>query len=306
MYGLFFASSSLIEQSDVPVTDGVDGNIVGRDPGLLPLGNNGGPTLTQSLLPSSPALNSGDDTDAPETDQRGFDRIRLGRIDMGAVEVQQIYVPPPPPVADEPPCDGASAAGFTDVSSDNVHGAAIDCLAALGITEGGPDGLPTDQYGPSLDVTRGQMASFLARLVVAAGVELPSAPADAFGDDDGTTHEADINALAAAGIVDGYDDGTYGPGDPVRRDQMASFLLRTHDYISDNTLPAGADAFDDDEPGNVHEAAINALAAAGVIEGTATPRVYDPSGNVRRDQMASFLTRLAGLLASEDDFPVNP
>ena len=187
-----------------------------------------------------------------------------------------------------------------------MHDAAIDCLAALGITEGGPDGLPADQYGPSLDVTRGQMASFLARLVAAAGVELPTAPADAFGDDDGTTHEADINALAAAGIVEGYDDGTYGPGDPVRRDQMASFLLRTHDYISDNTLPAGTNAFDDDEPGNVHEAAINALAAAGVIEGTATPRIYDPSGIVRRDQMASFLTRLADLLASEDDFPVNP
>ena len=178
---------------------------------------------------------------------------------MGAVEVQQIFTPPPPPVADEPPCDGASAAGFTDVSTDNVHDAAIDCLAALGITEGGPDGLPADQYGPSLDVTRGQMASFLARLIVAAGVELPSSPADAFGDDDGTTHESDINTLAAAGIVDGYDDGSYGPGDPVRRDQMASFLLRTHDYISDNTLPAGADAFDDDEPGNMHEAAINAL-----------------------------------------------
>jgi hypothetical protein len=86
---------------------------------------------------------------------------------------------------------------------------------------------------------------------------------------------------------------------------MASFLLRTHDFISDQTLPAGDNAFPDDEPDNVHEAAINALQEAGVIEGTdASPSLYDPSGSVRRDQMASFLMRLADLLAAEGNFPV--
>jgi hypothetical protein len=33
--------------------------------------------------------------------------------------------------------------------------------------------------------------------------------------------------------------------------------------------------------------------------------VYDPSGDVRRDQMASFLIRLAQLLYSEGEFPIN-
>jgi hypothetical protein len=136
-------------------------------------------------------------------------------------------------------------------------------------------------------------------------VVLPADPADAFDDDDGTTHEANINALAAAGIVEGFGDGTYREGDPVRRDQMASFLLRTHDYISEVVLAEGDNAFTDDEPGNVHEAAINALEEAGVIQGTATPGVYNPSGNVRRDQMASFLIRLATLLATQGNFPVD-
>ena len=200
-------------------------------------------------------------------------------------------------------CENAPEDGFTDVPDTNVHEAAVDCLKFLGITEGGPQGLPDTQYGPALDVTRGQMASFLARLITRAGVELPEGADDAFDDDDGTTHEENINKLFEAGIVEGFEDGTYREGDPVRRDQMASFLLRTYDYISAQTLPPGDDAFTDDD-GNVHEAAIDALQEAGVIEGTATPGIYNPSGDVRRDQMGSFLIRLAELLYGQGEFPL--
>jgi hypothetical protein len=63
------------------------------DPGLSPLADNGGPTLTHSLMPSSPAVDSGDPTlvvgsDAPEFDQRGipFQRIVGERMDKGALE----------------------------------------------------------------------------------------------------------------------------------------------------------------------------------------------------------------------------
>src|SRR3546814_11008072 len=39
-------------------------------------------------------------------------------------------------------------------------------------------------------------------------------------------HEANINAIADAGIAQGGADGSYGPGSPVTRSQMASFLIR--------------------------------------------------------------------------------
>src|SRR5262249_31236860 len=58
------------------------------DPQLEPLGDYGGPTLTMRPLPSSPAVDAGDNTDAPDTDQRGFDRIVNGIIDIGSVELQ--------------------------------------------------------------------------------------------------------------------------------------------------------------------------------------------------------------------------
>jgi hypothetical protein len=60
------------------------------DPLLGPLQNNGGPTFTHALLFGSPAIDAGDNTDAPELDQRGpgFPRIVNGIIDIGAFEFQ--------------------------------------------------------------------------------------------------------------------------------------------------------------------------------------------------------------------------
>jgi hypothetical protein len=57
---------------------------------LGPLADNGGPTPTMALLPGSPAIDAGDNTDAPMWDQRGpgFHRIVNGIIDIGAFEVQ--------------------------------------------------------------------------------------------------------------------------------------------------------------------------------------------------------------------------
>lgn len=48
--------------------------------------DNGGPTFTHALLAGSPALNAGDSTGAPATDQRGESRIQGDEIDIGAFE----------------------------------------------------------------------------------------------------------------------------------------------------------------------------------------------------------------------------
>jgi hypothetical protein len=68
------------------------------DPLLGSLQDNGGPTLTMALLPGSPAIDSGDNTNAPDWDQRGpgFPRIVNGTIDRGAFEVQNTSGPAVP------------------------------------------------------------------------------------------------------------------------------------------------------------------------------------------------------------------
>ncbi|MEY2565110.1 MAG: hypothetical protein QOH88_3303 [Verrucomicrobiota bacterium] len=51
-------------------------------------GNNGGPTDTYSLLSNSPAINAGNDTNAPGADQRGY--ARWGVSDIGAFEFKGV------------------------------------------------------------------------------------------------------------------------------------------------------------------------------------------------------------------------
>jgi predicted outer membrane repeat protein len=62
------------------------------DPVLDTLRNNGGATDTLALLGGSPAINAGNDANAPSTDQRGY--FRSGASDIGAFEYNGI-VPPP-------------------------------------------------------------------------------------------------------------------------------------------------------------------------------------------------------------------
>jgi hypothetical protein len=65
------------------------------------------------------------------------------------------------------------------------------------------------------------MASFLARAFA-----LPTTATDFFSDDTGSTHETDINRVAAAGITTGCGPSAYCPSGIVTRGQMAAFLHR--------------------------------------------------------------------------------
>lgn len=184
--------------------------------------------------------------------------------------------------------DGGFEDGFADVTSSNTHEASVDCIVYWQVTTGMRPGV----YAPAGTVTRGQMASFLARFIEESGGSLPANPPDAFPDDDGTTHEANIDKLAAAEIAGGRADGTYAPNGAVFRNQMASFIVRTLEYrfgapVEDGV---GADYFTDDDGDTAHEDNIDKAAALGITGGT-SDTTYGPQLRVRRDQMASFLAR---------------
>src|SRR3546814_15159338 len=103
---------------------------------------------------------------------------------------------------------------------DSVHESHINVLAAMGVIGGRTDGT----FAPSGEVTRGQMATFLARAIPHATRAPLAANADYFADDSGDVHEPHINLIAQAGLAGGTADGRYPPGPPVRRAHMASFL----------------------------------------------------------------------------------
>jgi WD40-like Beta Propeller Repeat/S-layer homology domain len=153
----------------------------------------------------------------------------------------------------------------------------IEWVFAEGITSG----CSPERYCPNDPVTREQMASFLSRALGLTGT-----PPDAFVDDESSTHELNINRIAAAGITSGCNPAAhlYCPTANVRRDEMASFLSRALGLTG--TPP---DAFTDDN-GNTHELNINRVAAAGITTGCGGTN-YCPSQDVTRGQMAAFLHR---------------
>jgi hypothetical protein len=105
---------------------------------------------------------------------------------------------------------------FTD--DNGITGeSSINALRAAGITSGCAPNL----FCPTARVTRGQMATFLAK-----ELSLPPTATDFFDDDDGTTHEGAINSLAAAGLTGGCATRKYCPTASVTREQMAAFLRR--------------------------------------------------------------------------------
>ena len=103
--GTVTASASLFEDlTGATILAGALGpNIVGVDPNLGPLANNGGPTQTHALLAGSPAIDRGVNPLGLIFDQRGFFFLRTidgngdgtAIADIGAFEVQVPGAPPP-------------------------------------------------------------------------------------------------------------------------------------------------------------------------------------------------------------------
>ena len=185
------------------------------------------------------------------------------------------------------PPDRVPPSSFYDTFG-NTHDAAIDCVAWYGIASG----VSQNEYAPEGAVRRDQMASFMARSVYAMRGELPEA-GDRFDDIRGNPHANAIGRLAEAGIVGGTGGRTYAPQLSVQRGQMATFLVRTYEFLTKSQLAATRDHFADDN-GTTHEDNINKAAEAGFTTGFPDGR-YEPAGVVRRDQMASFIARMIGL-----------
>jgi hypothetical protein len=110
------------------VTD-LGGTVRSSTPGLLALADNGGPTMTMALDPTSIAIDAGPDPVATFTgngfDQRGtpFVRVVNGTVDIGAFEVQ----------ADPPPTSSTTSTSTSTTAPPNsTTTLAIDPNATVG------------------------------------------------------------------------------------------------------------------------------------------------------------------------------
>lgn len=224
----------------------------------------------------------------------------VGAVGLGAIGVAPASAALPPAqnttsfCTNTPPGFG----GFTDTGT-TIHRRPIECMAFASVAAGKAPG----RFAPGDPVTRGQMASFIARAIdVANELELvplpslPSSPPDRFADDDNDVHEANIDRLAAANIVSGTSASSFSPGSPVTRAQMATFINNAQTFLSGGaaTFTAREDYFVDDNT-SPHQANINGIASVGITQGL--DRVsYGPSANVERANMATFIARYLAVL----------
>jgi len=233
-------------------------------------------------------------------------------LPLAVAPTAALAVAPEPP-AEQPIADFCTTlpASYDPFSDDepNTFTQAIECIAFAGVAQGGPRGLPPDQYGPALAVPRDQMASFIARMMDAAdeldeGGNIAALPGydgtNAFSDVPAdNVHLQNINRLERAGVVAGGPGGRpadqYGPGLDVTRAQMASFLNRAIELMVGTPLSSANDYFTDDEAFSAHEDNINAIASEGIAVGDGRD-AYRPGQTVQRDQMAGFLARTLAVL----------
>jgi hypothetical protein len=175
-------------------------------------------------------------------------REQMAKFLANSINGQAARIPPSGIVKQSPyNCVSGGTSLFSDVSTDNQFCAAIHYLAAKDVTRGcGPS-----IYCPELNVDRGEMSLFIARVLVipAGGAAIPQTygpdpvSGRSYSCDPGSPnlHFADVSTsdsyckhvhyLWAKGVVDGCSATEYCPSQDVSRGAMAKFLSKAFHFV---------------------------------------------------------------------------
>lgn len=133
--------------------------------------------------------------------------------------------------------EGNGAQGFTDLPADHWAAQAITLVAAQGLMTGDPDG----QFRPDGSLTRAEIAAIIARVQ-----GLATSTEAAFADTEGHWAAAQIQAVLAAGIMQGLPGHRFEPDRAVTR---AEFVTAMNGVLGRKPVRSGAaPAFSDVTP----------------------------------------------------------
>jgi hypothetical protein len=105
-------------------------------------------------------------------------------------------------------------------------------------------------------------------------------------------HDA-IGHLAQRGIINGYTDGTFGPGNPVLRQQFAKMIVLSGDYpVSEADVNPFTDV-ENSGPDDLYPDNYVAVAAKHGITVGKTATTFDPYANIVRYQVITMVVRAA-------------
>ncbi len=134
------------------------------------------------------------------------------------------------------------------------------------------------------------LAMLLAVLMIAGAAMTVSAAS--FSDvEEGYEHATAIATLAQLGVINGYDDGTFRPNDPVERDEMAKLVYVL--YTTFTTAGAGNVKFNDVPAGNWATGFISWCAAKNIVGGYGDG-TFRPDNNVTYDEALKMVCATLG------------
>lgn len=166
-----------------------------------------------------------------------------------------------------------------DLHEDDYFYDAMFYLWNNGIINGFPDG----SIRPYQQVTRGQATKILAGVL---GLDTENVQNPGFRDvSPSNEYYGAIAALANAGIINGYPDGTFKINAPIQRNHMAKILA-----LAFNIEPSSKTTTPFKDLNKEYEKYIKALYEYKITTGT-TPTTFGGTSNVTRGQLALFVYR---------------
>ncbi|MCR4431500.1 MAG: S-layer homology domain-containing protein [Tepidanaerobacteraceae bacterium] len=168
----------------------------------------------------------------------------------------------------------------------------VELLAARYLVGGLPDG----SFAPDRAITRAEFAALLANALTFAGQgeqkeavkNFTDVPADVW-------YAGAVKNVAAAGLISGYPDGTFGPEKNISREEAAVMVVRLLQRLQVQVPPAPESVLasykDAGEAGVWARANLAAAVGSGLLRGSSEERL-DPAGRLTRAQAAALLKRV--------------
>lgn len=184
---------------------------------------------------------------------------------------------------------------FDDVAEDAWYTPYIGYVLNKGIMTGKGD----NQFAPGETICRAQFATILYRMSGSQPIEysprFPDVPTDNF-----YTFPVLWAAQENVKIIEGYENGNFGPNDAITREQLATMLFRYANYLNLDTTTA-ADLGSYPDASSVTDFAKDAMSwAVGVGIITGDNGRLDPQGDSARAVCATMIQRFCENLLPEE------